>query len=326
MLTRTIFLCALGAICTLLCSPSTAAAEDEKITPPVTKEEAQKIQAAAPEKARVSPNAPRRLLVFNRSWGYKHSAIPYGATSIAIMARKTGAFEAVLTDDAALFEKESLDQFDAIVFNNTNNEIFLPENYDTLSDDEKRSADEIDKRLKKNLVDLLEKGGGLAVLHAGVASFRKWPEFGNLMGARFDNHPWNSGSKVTIKVDAPDHPVALAFAQCPHLEISDEIYQLKENYSRDTVRVLVSLDMDKTTVTPAQKKLIHREDNDFPLSYVKSYGKGRVFYCALGHQHDLFWNPIVLQHFLDGIQFVLGDLPGDVTPSNLVQGADHEEK
>jgi len=40
-----------------------------------------------------------------------------------------------------------------------------------------------------------------------------------------------------------------------------------------------------------------------------------VFYCALGHQHDVFWNPVVLKHLLDGIQYVLGDLEADTTPS-----------
>lgn len=286
----------------------------------VTMEEVKKIENAAPLKYRCVPEQPRVLLVLNRSWGYKHTAIPYGSTAIKVMAGKTGSFKAVVSDDLDLFEKENLDTFDAIVFNNTNNEIFLPENYDKLSDEEKRTADETDARLKKNLVDYLKNGGGLAVLHAGVASFRKWPEFGEIIGARFDNHPWNSGSKVTLKVEDPDHPVAQALKDFPHLEISDEIYQLKGNYSRDKVRVLLSLDMEKTAVTPAQKKLIHRTDNDFPISYVKSYGKGRVFYCALGHQHDIFWNPVILQHLLDGIQFVLGDLEGDVTPSNFVKG------
>jgi len=310
----------------LFCSLSSAAQMKDEPAPPVSTEEVKKIESAAPQKARVAPKEARRLLVFSRSWGYKHTAIPYGSTAVMMLAGKTGAFEAVVTYDAALFEKASLDRFDAVLFNNTNNEIFLPENYDALSEKEKRGADEIDARLKRNLVEFLREGGGLAVIHAGVASFRKWPEFGEIIGARFDNHPWNSGSKVTIKVDDPAHPLSQAFGSCPHLEISDEIYQLKENYSRDKVRVLISLDMDKTTVTPAQKKAIHRTDNDFPLSYVKSYGKGRVFYCALGHQHDIFWNPVILQHFLDGIQFVLGDLEGDVTPSNLVSGESHEEK
>ena len=79
--------------------------------------------------------------------------------------------------------------------------------------------------------------------------------------------------------------------------------------------MLISVDPVKTKITPEQKKLIHREDMDFAMTWVKSYGKGRVFYCALGHQHELFWNPIVLQHYLDGMQFVLGDLKADTTPS-----------
>jgi len=86
-------------------------------------------------------------------------------------------------------------------------------------------------------------------------------------------------------------------------------------YSRENLWVLVTVDPERTRTTSAQKELIHRPDRDFAMTWVKSYGKGRVFYCALGHEHELFWNPIVLQHYLDGIQFVLGDLKADATPS-----------
>ena len=58
-----------------------------------------------------------------------------------------------------------------------------------------------------------------------------------------------------------------------------------------------------------------RTDNDFAVSWVRSWGKGRVFYCSLGHRNEIFWNPAILQHYLDGIQFALGDLPADTTPS-----------
>jgi type 1 glutamine amidotransferase len=75
------------------------------------------------------------------------------------------------------------------------------------------------------------------------------------------------------------------------------------------------VDPARSQITPEQKKLIHRADMDFAMTWVKTYGKGRVFYCALGHQHELFWNPVVLQHYLDGIQFALGDLKADPTPS-----------
>lgn len=284
---------------------------------PIPMEEYAKIEKVAPDHARAVPGEKRKVLVFSRSWGYKHSAVPYGDAAIEVLARKTGAFEAVITKDASLFEKESLSRFDAVVFNNTNNEIFLPENYENLSGEEKAKAEEVDARLKQNLVEYLWQGGGLAVTHAGVASFRNWPEFGEIMGARFDNHPWSAGSQVALKVDDPQHPLAKAFVESSTLKITDEIYQLKGKLSREKVRVIVSLDMEKTKVTPEQRNLIHREDNDFPMTYVKCYGRGRIFYCAFGHEHELFWNPVILQHYLDGIQFTLGDLEGEITPSHV---------
>lgn len=273
-----------------------------------------KMREAMPDRPRVEPEEPRKLLIFSRSWGYKHSARPYGAEAFAIMGRHTGAYEPVVTDDDAMFEPENLEQFDAVVLNNTNNEIFLPEDFADLSPAEQEKARRRDAMLKESFVSYLRDGGGLAVVHAGVASFRQWPEFEQIVGARFDNHPWNAGSTVVLRVEEPDHPVMAAFKE-PYFIVTDEIYQVKDPYSREHLRVLLTIDMDRTTTTAKQKELIHREDGDFAMTWVKSYGKGRVFYCAIGHQHELFWNPIVLQHYLDGFQFVLGDLEADTTPS-----------
>jgi len=273
-----------------------------------------KMQAAAPEKARAQPAKPRKLLVFSRSWGYKHTARPFGAKAIEVMGRKTGAFEAVLTEDENLFEPQSLKQFDAVVLNNTNEEIFLPEDFAKLPPADQAKAKQRDEMLKKSFAEFLQAGGGLAVIHAGVASFRDWPEFGEIVGARFDNHPWGAGSTVVLRVEEPDHPLMAAFKE-PYFIVTDEIYQVTAPYSRDNLRVLLSVDPVRTRITPEQKKNVHRQDMDFAMTWIKTYGKGRVFYCALGHQHELFWNPIVLQHNLDGIQFVLGDLKADTTPS-----------
>jgi type 1 glutamine amidotransferase len=49
--------------------------------------------------------------------------------------------------------------------------------------------------------------------------------------------------------------------------------------------------------------------------WIKSYGQGRVFYISLGVQKAPYSNPLFLQYLLAGIQFALGDLPGDTTPS-----------
>ena len=296
-----------------LCAPGGVWAQD----PVPSAAEVAKMRAAMPAGSRVSPARPRKLLVFSRSWGYKHSAIPYGAKAFEIMGRRTGAFEAVVTDDDAMFEPQNLKEFDAVVFNNTNNEIFLPEEFDKLTQTEQEKARRRDEMLKKSFVDYLRNGGGLAIVHAGVASFRQWPEFGEIAGARFDNHPWGAGSTVVLRVEEPDHPLAAAFKE-PCFIVTDEIYQVTAPYSRERLRVLLTVDPVRSRITPEQRKAIHREDMDFAMTWVKSYGQGRVFYCALGHQHELFWNPVVLQHYLDGIQFVLGDLKADTTPSAKV--------
>ena len=130
------------------------------------------------------------------------------------------------------------------------------------------------------------------------------------VGGIFDGHPWHE--KVTVKLDEPEHPLTAAF-RGKGFEITDEIYQFTGPYSRKRLRVLLSLDTGKTDMN---RPGIKRADRDFPISWVQRFGRGRVFYCSLGHDHDVFWNPAVLRHYLDGIQFALGDLPADSTPSD----------
>ncbi len=303
-----------GLLAAWLFMMSWASAGFAQVAKPPSEEEVKKIIAAAPAKARVQPEKPRKVLVFSRAYGYVHSSIPYGEVAFKAMADKTRAFEVVCSTDADLFLPENIRQFDAIVFNNTNQEIFLPEDYEMLTGAEKERAERKDAVLKQSLVNYLKHGGGLAVTHAGVASFRQWPEFGEMIAARFDNHPWVSGTQVTMKVEEPDHPLAAAFRGLPEprFTIKDETYQVKDNYSRDKVRVIVSIDTENTNM---KVEGVHRTDGDFAITWIKPYGKGRVFYCAIGHDHPLFWNPMILRHYLDGIQFAIGDLQADMTPS-----------
>jgi hypothetical protein len=74
-------------------------------------------------------------------------------------------------------------------------------------------------------------------------------------------------------------------------------------------RVLLRLDLSKT---PDPGK---RADRDYVVSWINHYGKGRVFYCSLGHQANVYANPHVLQHYLAGIQWAIGDLKTDTLPS-----------
>jgi type 1 glutamine amidotransferase len=95
-------------------------------------------------------------------------------------------------------------------------------------------------------------------------------------------------------------------------EINEEIYRIKPVKLRQNCRVLMSLDMTNATNLGASG--VRQTDKDVPISWVRSFGKGRVFYCSFGQNNHIFWNPVILQHYLDGIQFALGDLPADTTP------------
>jgi len=58
-----------------------------------------------------------------------------------------------------------------------------------------------------------------------------------------------------------------------------------------------------------------RKDGLYPISWVSTYGKGRTFYCSLGHRNEIYYNPLVLKHYLAGFQYALGDLAGDGSPT-----------
>ena len=93
--------------------------------------------------------------------------------------------------------------------------------------------------------------------------------------------------------------------------IEDEIYQFKAPYARDALRVLLSIDPSKTDM---KNDKLRRTDGDFAVAWVHKFGEGRVFYNSLGHRKAIFWNPVILQFYLDGIQFALGDLEAPASP------------
>ncbi len=260
----------------------------------------QKMREAAPEQAPAMPAKPRRLLVFTLCHGFRHGSIPYVTRALEIMGEKTGAYETVVSDDPEVLRPESLQQFDAVCMNNNTTRL--------------KGAFE-DEQLRQSLLDFVREGGGLVGIHAATDCFYKWPEYGEMMGGYFWGHPWHE--KVAIRVEEPEHPLCAPFEDAA-FEVTDEIYQFREPYSREKLRVLLSLDTDRINM---DKGGIRREDRDFAVSWVRSYGRGRVFYCSLGHRNEITWNPTVLRHYLAGIQFGFGDLPAPTAPSALERPA-----
>jgi len=141
-----------------------------------------------------------------------------------------------------------------------------------------------------------------------------WPEFNRMIGAFFKFH-WNDGQVVTVKVEEPDHPLNAPFKGQPALQVMDETYTFaRDTYSRANLRVLTSVDYSTMSAEDKAKEQNPRSDGDYPLSWIRREGAGRVFYEAHGHSERVYAIPLVLAHVLHGIQYALGDLPADDRP------------
>jgi type 1 glutamine amidotransferase len=135
------------------------------------------------------------------------------------------------------------------------------------------------------------------------------PEYSDLIGAADGPH---QVEPATLKIDDPNSPLTRQF-HGKSFERTDEFYHFLPTgpFSREKLHVLISLDTEKSNTRFKDV----RPDKDYGLTWIKSYGKGRVFNCAMGHTPTLFADPAMAQHILAAIQFVLGDLDADTTPS-----------
>ncbi|MFH1918506.1 MAG: ThuA domain-containing protein, partial [Planctomycetota bacterium] len=290
----------------------THAAEGQVPRVVVRPEERIKIEEAIPAKAFVEPSRPRKLLIFDLNVGYGgHPSIHHANLAFTLMGEKTGAFQTVVSRDPSVFERENLKEFDAVFFNNTVGNLFGEE----------------DPSLRRSLIEFVCGGGGLMGVHGTSVAFTRWPgahedwpEFGRLIGARGANHR-EPDEHVFIKLDDPTHPLTQPF-DVGGFDYRDEFFRVHEPYSRDRVRVLLSIDTAKTDLNQGSNRgRAIREDDDYALAWVRRYGRGRVFYSTIAHNPYVFWDPTMLRFYLAAAQFALGDLPAPTLPSGKLTPA-----
>jgi type 1 glutamine amidotransferase/sugar phosphate isomerase/epimerase len=281
------------------------AAKAQTIAP----DQQRRIEAAIPSKAFARPQKHRKLLIFDLNVGYGgHASIPTANTAFKLMGEKTGAFETVISRNPSVFKPENLKQFDAVFLNNTVGNLFT------------------DPTLRQSLIEFIYGGGGLLGVHGTTVAFTRWPgahedwpEFGIMLGARGANHK-DSKEHIFIKLDDPDNPVNQPFGG-KGFEYRDEFFRVHGPYSRQRVRVLFSIDTDKTDFKGQPRGNVFRKDNDYALAWIRNYGRGRVFYCTIAHNPYVFWDPKMLQFYLAAVQFAMGDLKAPTIPSDRLTPA-----
>jgi uncharacterized protein len=270
-----------------------------------------KIQGLAPEKASFPVSKRKKILVFSLHTGFEHWVIPHTEEVVKILGAKSGAFEVTASKDIRTFEAGNLAQFDAVVLNNTCSK---PDRRNIFWDKlvlENPEADTVllmqrAADLEKSLLDYVEDGGGLLVLHGGITMQNNSRAFSRLVGASFDYHPVQQ--LIDVKLADPSHPLVQAFPKTGFRHV-DEPYFYKNAYETLDFTPLLYFENGKITeqMTPNTEGITY-------VSWIRPQGKGKVMYCSPSHNAQSFENPDLLRFLLNGMQYVVGDVDCDETP------------
>jgi len=184
------------------------------------------------------PPRKKRVLCIGESKGYQHDSISDGMATIWKIGIDTGLWETFIRTDSQLITRKkltanakNLDYFDAVFFYTTG-ELDM--------DDEQKAA---------LLSFVKDDGKGFLGTHSATDTFYKWPQYGEMIGGYFDQHPWHQ--EVGVKVEDRGFVATEHFPA--EFKITDEIYQFKD-WSRDKVHVLMSIEPGTVDLT---KKDVH---------------------------------------------------------------------
>ncbi len=245
---------------------------------------------------RPRPDGKKKVLIIGEVKGFQHDSVSNAMATLWNLGQQNNLYDAYLRTDTQLVTKKkltgnakNLDYFDAVVFYTTG-ELDM--------DDEQKAA----------LISFVKDDGkGFIGVHSAIDTFYKWSEYGEMVGAYFDGHPWNTFEAPVIVEDRA-FPATAHFSKA--FTILDEIYQPRD-FSRDKVRVLARLDENNLDLA---KKGVKRTDKDFAVAWAKSYGKGRVFYSTFGHTESAWQRPDIQKMYLEAIRWALKQTDGNATP------------
>ncbi len=188
--------------------------------------------------------------------------------------------------------------------------------FDKLDTDKSGKISQADFAARFNSAVMPGRGpaGGRGGRGGEAAPVLQWPEFNKLIGGYFKFH-WSDPQLITVKIDDPKSPLTAMF-HGQEFDIHDETYTFaQDSFSRANVHMLTSIDYDKMSAADQAKEQNPRTDRDYALSYIRREGRGRVFYEGHGHSERVYAMTPMLEHIRAGIQYAIGDLKADDSPS-----------
>lgn len=233
--------------------------------------------------AYVSHAAEKKVLVYTKfGKGFVHKCVKACADTVVSLGKENG-FGVDVSDDPAKFTDENLKQYAALVFDNTNNEIFDTEDQ------------------KAALQKYIKSGGGFVGIHSTSGGMRKWPWFSALVGGKFKMHA--PLQPFTMKIVDKNHPSTSGLGDT--WEWTDELY-VHDGISKD-VHVLVEADV--TSLKTGKKDGGWEKEigsKTVPITWCHKVQGGREWFTALGHEPKYYDDPVFRKHILGGIMWAMG--------------------
>jgi uncharacterized protein len=223
-----------------------------------------------------------RVLYVTHSAGYRHDVLPLSRSILHDLGETSGRFEITAMEDVSVLTAENLRRFAAIMFFTSGE---LP-----VSDEQKTA-----------LLDFVRSGGGFLGVHSATDTFYSWPDYLKLIGGYFNGHPWHQAVRIAV-VDPSDPLVGFLGTS---LQIADEIYQISD-FDYEGSQVLLRLDETSVDLTPSS---VRRRFYGWPLAWTRTYGQGRVFYMALGHDEAVWRDPRYQRILLNAILWSIRRAP-----------------
>jgi uncharacterized protein len=223
----------------------------------------------------------KHVLIFTKNGkGYVHENIPASIAAFQKMGKELN-FSVDTSTNPALFTDDNLKKYDAVIFSNTNNDVFDTEEQ------------------KVAFMRYIQAGGGFMGIHSASGTERNWKWFKLMLGATFLRHP--PFQAFTVYVLNKKHPAAKNLPA--KWETNDECYFFKEF----NVAVSVLLVSDITNIKESDDGKNIKPDifgNRYPAAWCHEFDGGKIWYTALGHSKEDYSNPAYLAHIVEGLKWV----------------------
>ena len=202
--------------------------------------------------------------------GFRHESIAAAREMMSSLAVSTGQFTVTATEDIPLITRGVLSNYDVLFFALTTGE--LPFDLDQ----------------KNAILDFISGGKGFLGVHSATDTLYEWPEYGQLVGAYFKEHPWTRTASVIVEDEG--HPATAGLGS--RFSLNEEFYAFRDD-PRPRVHVLLRLDTASVGAS-----------GDYPLAWTQAYGAGRSYYNALGHFPETWRDARFQRQIVGAIQWL----------------------